>query len=511
MTHPGSSAAAAPRTPPDPQAASASSVRVVIASVAVLLLLASLDQSIVSTALPTIVADLGGLDHLSWVVTAYILASTIVAPLYGKLGDMYGRRVMVFLSVGLFLAGSALCGLATSMTWLILARGVQGLGGGGLFVLALSIVGDLIPPRERGRIQGMFAVVFGTSSVAGPLLGGWFVEQASWPWIFYINLPIGALALVGFAYGFAARSERVARKIDYAGAVTLSLGLGALVLVTSLGGRSLPWDGPEALVLIALSVAAFAAFVLIERRAAEPILPLGLFRLNTFWVTSAVGFAAGAGLFGAVTFLPLFLQIAKGASPTASGMLMIPMMAGILLASNLSGRFMRRTGRYRILLIHGTGSLTLGLALLTTITAEMPLWLFCLYLSFVGLGMGCIFPVTTTAVQNAVGREQIGVATAAGLMFRQVGGAVGVALFGAMFGAAVTARLGDVIRDAGEIGPQMLSGLDSLQRSEVVGAVVAGTHPIYVVASCIAAVGLGFSLLLKEVPLASSVPGKPTA
>lgn len=483
------------------------SVRIVIASVAVLLLLAALDQSIVATALPTIVADLGGLDHLSWVVTAYILTSTVVAPLYGKMGDLYGRRVMVYIAVALFLLGSALCGMATSMGWLIGARALQGAGGGGLFVLAFSIVADLIPPRERGRVQGVFAVVFGSASVAGPLLGGWFVEEVSWPWIFYVNLPLGAVALAGFTFGYDAKVARTRHRIDYAGAAMLTSALGALVLVTSLGGRSLPWDGPGALGLIALAILSFAAFLWIETRAAEPVLPLGLFRINAFWVTSAVNVATGAGLFGAVTFLPLFLQIAKGASPTESGLLLIPMTAGILLTANVAGRVMRRTGRMRVLLIVGMMLLTLGLALLSTLDAGIPLWRFCLYLVLVGLGMGCVFPVTTTAVQNAVRRDQIGTATAAGLMFRQIGGSLSVALFGAIFGAAVAGRLGGAIAGVEELGPQMMAGLPPDQQAMVIEAVVAGTHPIYLIAACVAAAGFAVALLMRDVPL-SSEPGR---
>ena len=251
-----------------------------------------MDQTIVSTALPTIVADLGGMDHLSWVVTAYVLTSTVVAPLYGKLGDLYGRRNMVFVSVTLFLLGSVLCGVAGSMTSLIASRALQGLGGGGLFVLALSVVGDVIQPQDRGKVQGVFAAVFSVSSVIGPLVGGWFVQYVNWHWIFFINLPIGLIAVVIFATNFKPRGIRVKHRIDWAGAITLTLALGALTLVTSLGGRSFDWASPQSVGLITLSVASLAAFLWIETRASEPILPLGLFKLNVFWVTCVIGFVA---------------------------------------------------------------------------------------------------------------------------------------------------------------------------------------------------------------------------
>ncbi|MEI2687574.1 MAG: MFS transporter [Cypionkella sp.] len=361
-----------PSAAPAPQPVHEAPLRLVMISIGLLLLLASLDQTIVSTALPTIVADLGGVDHLSWVVTAYVLTSTIAAPLYGKLGDLYGRRNMVFISVGLFLLGSILCGVAGSMFFLIVSRAMQGLGGGGLFVLALSVVGDVVKPQDRGKVQGVFAAVFSVSSVVGPLAGGWFVEYANWHWIFFINLPIGIIAVVGFAAGFKPRGVRHKHRIDYAGALALSLGLGALTLVTSLGGRSIAWASPEALGLVALSVASLAAFVWVENRAEEPILPLSLFKLNVFWVTSVIGFIAGVAMFGAITFLPLYLQIAKGVTPTVSGLQLIPMTAGILISSTLSGHYMGKSGRYKVLPILGAQSL--GPWYVLAVTADPRHW-----------------------------------------------------------------------------------------------------------------------------------------
>ena len=489
---------------PEGPAPETGSMRLVLISIGLLLLLASLDQSIVSTALPTIVADLGGLEHLSWVVTAYILTSTIVAPLYGKLGDLYGRRNTIFVSVALFLLGSVLCGVATSMTFLIIARAVQGLGGGGLFVLALSVVGDVVPPRERGKIQGVFAAVFSTSSVLGPLAGGWLSENANWHWIFFINVPLGLIALVGFAASFKPRGIRTSHRIDWWGTTTLTLGLGALTLLTSLGGRSFGWGSPEALALVALTVVGFVAFVLIELRAAEPILPMWLFRMNVFWVTSIIGFIVGASMFGAITFVPIYLQIAKGATPTGSGLMLIPMTVGILLASTLAGQYMGRTGKYWILPVIGMSTLLTGMLLLTQLQRDTGTAMFSFSLLMVGLGMGCIFPVVTTAVQNAVPRAAMGTATAAGIMVRQTGGALGVAAFGALFSQRLLTGLGDAAAslDGGaQLGPQTMARLSPELQTQVASAVINAIAPIYWIAAAMAAIGLAFCFLLQEVPL----------
>lgn len=483
------------------------SVGLVIGSVAVLMLLAALDQTIVSTALPTIVADLGGLDHLSWVVTAYILASTVVAPLYGKLGDTFGRRNVVFFSVGLFLTGSALCGMATSMIFLILARTLQGLGGGGLFVLALSIIGDVIAPKDRGKIQGVFAGVFGLSSVAGPLLGGWFVDALSWHWIFYINLPFGLLALAGFAYGFKPTGKRIRPKIDVFGALALSITLASVVLLTALAGTQFAWSDPQSLGLMALFAAALVTFLIVETRAVDPILPLSLFRLNTFWVTSVMSFVSGAMMFGALTFIPVYLQLAKGASATASGLQLIPMTLGILSASTLSGRYMTATGKYRRLPIIGLTLACLGLLSLTRLSAELPAWQLWASLIAVGAGMGTIFPVVTTAVQNAAPREMLGTATAAGLMFRQVGGSIAVALFGALFATRLATLTGGVdmpgLGNVAELGPQHLAALPAEAQAMLAHTVSTALRPIYAIAAALAFAGLLFAFLLEELPLES--------
>lgn len=491
---------------PNAQAPLPRAVRLVVASMGLLLLLAALDQTIVSTALPTIVADLGGLEHLSWVVTAYILASTVSAPLYGKLGDLYGRRNMVFVSVGLFLVGSMACGIAQTMTQLIFARALQGLGGGGLFVLALSTVGEIIPPRQRGRIQGVFAAAFSVASVIGPLVGGWFVEVASWHWIFFFNVPIGAAAVAIFAASFRPTGNRRQHRIDWAGALALSVSLASLTLATSLGGSSYPWLSPMILGLAALSIAATAAFVLIERRAPEPLLPLELFRMNTFRVTSGLGFITGAAMFGSVTFLPVYLQIAKGVSPTTSGLLLIPLTAGILTASLTAGQVMGRTGRYKWLPVIGLPLVVLGMVLLSTISPETSTTAFGGMIGLVGLGMGCVFPVMTTAVQNAVPFEHLGTATASGVMFRQIGGSLAVALFGTIFAARLAGSLAgipgaDSLGGGLEIGPQTLAELPAATREILAVAVSSAVHPIFWIGAALAAAGVLLATRLEDLPL----------
>ena len=480
---------------------SSSNLPLLVGSIGVLLLLAALDQTIVSTALPTIVSDLGGLDHLSWVVTAYILASTIVAPLYGKIGDLYGRRNTVFVSVSLFLIGSALCGLATSMTGLILARALQGLGGGGLFVLALSVIGDVIPPRDRGKVQGVFAAVFSVSSVIGPLIGGWFVEVFTWHWIFYINIPLGLLAMAGFAASFTPTGTRTKQSIDWAGAAALSVTLAALTLFTSLGGQTYAWSSPEMIGLFIIALVGFILFIRIEKQAKEPILPLGLFKLNIFWTTSLMGFIVGAAMFGAVTFLPLYLQIAKGVSPTVSGLMLIPMTFGIVIGSTFAGQFMGRTGKYRILPVLGSTCIAIGMILLGTIDETTSTPMFSLYLGLFGIGLGNIFPVLTTAVQNAVPKDTLGTATAAGLMFRQVGGSLAVAAFGALFAARMAQGGAGNAHIAGELGPTVIATLSDAERATIAANIVGAIHPIFYIAAGLGTLGLIFALIMEEIPL----------
>jgi EmrB/QacA subfamily drug resistance transporter len=488
-------------------------VRLIFGALLLVLLLASLDQTIVSTALPTIVGDLGGLDHLSWVVTAYLLTATVSGPLYGKLGDLFGRKLVLQVAIVIFLVGSALCGLSQSMGQLIGFRALQGLGAGGLIVVTLAVVGDIIPPRERGRYQGYFGAVFGISTIIGPLLGGFFVDNLSWRWIFYVNLPIGLVALAVIATAFRAPTELRRHAMDYLGAALLAADLTAIVLFTSLGGTTWAWGSPQIVALIVVSLVLLPAFLFVERRAEEPILPLSLFRNRTFATTSAVGFIVGFALFGAVTFLPLYLQVTKGSSPTRSGLELTPLMAGLLVTSILSGNVITRWGRYRPFPIAGTAVMALGLLLLSRLEAGTPTWEVLGAGVVLGLGLGMVMQVLVLAVQNAVDPREMGVATSGSTLFRQIGGSIGVSIFGAIFAnrlhVEVAARLPANVRPPQADNPAAIRALPTAVRSLFEEAFAAALHPVFMTAAAVSLLAFALAWLIPALPLRESVAAVP--
>jgi EmrB/QacA subfamily drug resistance transporter len=479
--------------------------------------LAALDQTIVSTALPTIVGDLGGLNHLSWVVTSYLLASTVSTPLYGKLGDMRGRKPVFLAAILIFLAGSMLAGLSQSMGELIGFRALQGLGAGGLMVGAQAIIADIVPPRQRGRYMGLIGSVFAVASVAGPLLGGFLVDNLSWRWVFYVNMPVGALAIVIVVTRLHLHTPTVRHKIDYPGAALLSGAVGALILLTTWGGSTYAWGSRTILGLGIVGAALLVVFIWWERRASEPLLPLSLFRSRVFSVSSAMGFTIGMAMFGAIIFIPLFLQLVYGATPTSSGLRMLPLMAGLLVASILSGRTISKIGRYKAFPIAGTAILVGGMYLLSRLAVGTAPWLASVYMLIVGIGIGLVMQVLVLVVQNDARPENIGVATSSATFFRSLGGAFGVAIFGTIFATrladqlarfphAVVVRLGSGVH----LSPAAARRLPPAIHSAFLHAFAHSLSGVFLWGMAMAVIPFGLSWLLKEVPLRTTVEGSAT-
>ncbi|MFZ0048475.1 MAG: MDR family MFS transporter [Streptosporangiaceae bacterium] len=484
-------------------------VLLIIGALMLGMLLAALDQTIVSTALPTIVGDLKGGSHIAWVITAYLLATTVSTPLWGKLGDQYGRKIFFQAAIVIFLVGSVLSGLSHSMIELIAFRAIQGLGAGGLMVGAQAIVGDIVSPRERGRYVGLFGAVFGVASIVGPLLGGVFVDNLTWRWIFYINVPIGIIALIVVASQVPGKLRRVHHVIDYLGTIVLALAATSFILLTSLGGTTYPWSSAPIWILGVCGVVLVGVFILVERRAAEPVLPLHLFRLRAFSVTSIVGFIVGFAMFGAITYLPAFFQVVRGISPTLSGVQLLPLMAGLLLVSIGSGQIISRTGKYRFWPIAGTAFMTIGLFLLSRMGVGTSSLLDSLYMLVLGMGIGGVMQVLVIIVQNAVPHSELGVATSGATFFRSIGGSFGTAIFGAIFSNVLIGNLASHLHgvhlpagfSSADATPALLSHLPAAIHAGFVAGYAESIQTVFIVAVPIAALAFLASWLIPQVEL----------
>jgi EmrB/QacA subfamily drug resistance transporter len=487
-------------------------VMIVLPGLLLTILLAMLDQLIVSTALPRIVGDLGGVTHLSWVVTAYILASTITTPFYGKLGDMYGRKKFFVTAIVIFLAGSALSGLSQSMTQLIAFRALQGLGAGGLMVSAMATLGDIVAPRERGRYMSYMMVVMMLATIGGPLLGGFITTSFSWRWIFYINVPVGGAALVYLLATLHLPPRRVSHRIDYAGGGLLAVASTALILLATWGGTTYGWGSAQIVGLAVAAAAAAAAFCLAEARAAEPMLPLHVFRDRNFSLTMGMTFLTGLAMFGAMTFLPLYQQTVQGESPTTSGLMLTPMMLGVAVTSIAAGQVTTRTGRYKIFPILGGGIIGLGMYLLSNLGVGTTRLTSAVFYVVLGLGMGFLMQMVSLIAQNSVAQRDMGVASSARMFFQQIGGSLGVAAFGAVFARRLTESLAaagtgvHVNAGGGQLDPATVNSLPAALRHDLFYAIAHAVQGVFVLAVPAAALIFALAWFIKEIPLRGRAP-----
>jgi EmrB/QacA subfamily drug resistance transporter len=488
-------------------------VMIVLPGLLLAILLAMLDNLIVSTALPRIVGDLGGVAHLSWVVTAYILASTITTPFYGKLGDMYGRKKFFVAGIIIFLIGSALSGLSQTMAELIAFRALQGLGAGGLMVGAMATLGDIVAPRERGKYMSYMMVVMMLATIGGPLLGGFITTNFSWRWIFYINIPVGGAALVYLMATLHVPTKKVSHKIDYLGGSLLAVAATSLILLATWGGTEYRWGSGQIIGLGLLTVAATAGFLLTETRAAEPMLPLHVFRNKNFSVTMALTFLTGLAMFGALTFLPLYQQTVQGASPTLSGLMLTPMMLGVTVTSIVAGQVTTRTGRYKIFPILGGAIMGLGMYLLTGLGVDTTKTTSALYYVVLGLGMGFLMQMVSLIAQNSVQQKDMGVASSARMFFQQIGGSLGVAAFGAVFARRLTESLAaaagtgvHISASGGQLDPATVDKLPTVVKHDVFVAIAHAVQGVFIWALPAAVLIFLLALLIKEVPLRGRTP-----
>lgn len=488
-------------------------LRAVMGALMLTMTLASLDQTIVGVALPRIVSEFHGLNHLSWVVTAYLLASTASTPIWGKISDLYGRKKILQTAIGIFLLGSVLAGISQSMLWLIITRGIQGLGGGGLMVLVMAVIADVVSPRDRGKYTGMFGAVFAVSSIAGPLLGGFFVDNLSWRWIFYINIPLGIISMIVIGAVLHVPPRHVDHKIDYLGATLLIAGVALLLLVAEWGGNQYAWASVQIISMSVASVMLILLFVWLELRVSEPIVPMGLFKNKVFSMTSLIGFIVGLALFGAMIYLPMYLQVVQRNSPTEAGLKMIPMMAGMLSASIVSGRLISRYGRYKLFPIVGMALATFSMDLFSTLKVDTSIFRMSLFMVVLGLGIGNVMQVLILAVQNAVNPKDVGVATSGSTFFRSIGGTFGLAIFGGVFTSSLSAHLFKALPSGGN-NPATISKLtDSMTniaslpkstRAIALSAFTDSLDHVFLIAMPIMAFGFFLSLFLKEIKLRSA-------